>query len=82
MGKCHYAIEKPWNQNEVCQGFTKYSKAMKSAGADGLVWDDATLAEFLAKPRTMIKGTKMSFAGFKKESEITAILEYLRSAGG
>lgn len=64
------------------EGFTKYSKAMKSAGADGLVWDDATLAEFLAKPRTMIKGTKMSFAGFKKVSEITAILEYLRSAGG
>lgn len=58
------------------EGF-KYSKAMISAGEGGLAWDDATMAEYLASPRTMIKGTKMAFAGLKKEAEIADVLAYL-----
>jgi len=61
-------------------GFKKYSKAMKKAGADGLVWDDATLTQFLKKPKAMIKKTKMSFAGLKKDKDLAAILAYLRAA--
>lgn len=56
-----------------------YSKAMASAAKDGLIWDEATLTEFLTKPRAYLKGTKMSFAGFKKPEEITAMLAYLDS---
>ncbi len=60
----------------------KYSKGMTEAGEGGLVWDDTTLAEFLAKPRDYIQRTKMSFAGFRKEEDIGAVIAYLRSVGG
>jgi cytochrome c len=46
----------------------------------GLVWDEATLAGFLAKPKKYLKGTKMSFAGLKKESDIANVIAYLKSA--
>ena len=55
----------------------KYSSALKKAAADGLVWDEANLTAFLTKPKAFLKGTKMSFSGFKKESDITNILAYM-----
>jgi len=63
------------------EGF-KYSKAIMAAAEDGLVWDAASLAEFLTKPKAYLKGTKMSFNGLKKEDERTAVIEYLKSFGG
>lgn len=57
-------------------GFTKSSKAMKKSG---LTWDQATLEQFLAKPRKMVKGTKMSFAGLKKEKDRKAVIAYIRA---
>lgn len=40
----------------------KFSKAMT---ASGIVWTEETLAEYLKKPRAMVKGTKMTFPGIK-----------------
>ncbi|MEX0301872.1 MAG: c-type cytochrome [Leisingera sp.] len=60
------------------EGF-RYSKAMKAAAEGGLVWDEAELAAFLAKPKKYMKGTKMAFAGLKKEGDIEAVIAYLRS---
>lgn len=60
-------------------GFTKYSADMVKAGEDGLVWNEETLAEFLAKPRDVIKRTKMAFAGLKKDEDVDAIIAYLRA---
>ena len=57
----------------------KYSKAMIEAGEGGLVWGDATLAEYLTKPKAMIKGTKMAFAGLKKEDDIANLTAYLKT---
>lgn len=57
----------------------KYSKVMKAAAEGGLIWSDEELSAFLAKPRKYMKGTKMSFAGLKKEADIEAVLTYLRS---
>jgi cytochrome c2 len=51
----------------------KYSKAMIEAGEGGLVWDAATLAQYLASPKGMIKGTKMAFAGLKKDDDIANV---------
>ncbi len=62
------------------EGF-KYSNPMNAAGEGGLVWTDATLAEFLTNPRNYIKGTKMTFAGLKKDDDIKAITAYLASFG-
>lgn len=57
----------------------KYSKALKNMAADGLVWDDDALRAFLAKPRGFMKGTRMGFAGLKKDKDLDAILAYLKS---
>lgn len=60
-------------------GFSKYSPDMKAAGADGLVWNDETLATYLKKPRAVIKRTRMAFAGLKKDADLEAVIAYLRS---
>lgn len=57
----------------------KYSPAMQKAGADGLVWNAETLATYLAKPRAMVKGTKMAFAGLKDQGDIDNIIAYLET---
>lgn len=57
----------------------RYSKSFNAASEDGLTWNDESLADFLTKPRSYIKGTKMSFSGFKKESDIQSMIIYLRS---
>ena len=57
----------------------KYSKAMKAAD---IVWDEASLDAFLKKPRAFLKGTKMTFAGVKKESQRQDLIAYLKEAGG
>jgi len=57
------------------EGF-KYSKAMKAAD---LTWDDSNLDQYLTKPRAFVKGTKMSFAGIKKESQRQDLLAYLKT---
>lgn len=62
----------------VFDGF-KYSNDMSAAGAAGLIWDEATLTEFLTKPKALIKKTKMSFPGLKKEADLQAVIEYLKS---
>ncbi len=56
----------------------KYSKAMKAAD---IVWDEANLDAFLKKPKAFLKGTKMTFAGLKKESQRQDVIAYLKEAG-
>lgn len=57
----------------------KYSSALEEAAGSGLVWSDAELAAFLAKPKSYMKGTKMSFAGFRKDADIEAVIAYLKT---
>ncbi len=56
----------------------KYSKTM--AAAD-FTWDEANLDGFLTKPKKFMKGTKMSFAGLKKESQRADLIAYLNEQG-
>ena len=60
----------------------RYSKAMADAGKGGLVWDEATLAEYLVSPKAKIPGTSMAFAGLKKPKDIADIIAYLKSLPG
>ena len=55
----------------------KYSKPFRALD---FAWDEEKLAEFLAGPRKMVKGTKMGFAGFRKEADIANIIAYLKVA--
>jgi cytochrome c len=83
---CH-ALDEPSNrmgphlvgilgrQAGTAEGF-KYSDAMKESG---VVWDDATLAAYLADPKGFIPGNRMFFPGLKKEGEIQDLLAYLHA---
>jgi cytochrome c2 len=56
------------------KGF-KYSKAMRKAD---IVWDQKNLDAFIKKPRKFLKGTKMRFAGLKKEKDRRDVIAYLK----
>lgn len=59
----------------------KYSSVFQTAANEGRVWDEESMAEFLTRPKEYMKGTKMSFAGFKSDEEIEAIIAYLKAEG-
>lgn len=54
----------------------RYSDALRSAN---LIWDTATLTEFLTNPRDAIPGNRMGFRGFRKIEDIENLLAYLVS---
>ncbi len=55
------------------EGF-KYSKALMEK--DG-VWDFETLNAFLLKPKEWAKGTRMSFAGLRKDEDRAGVIAWL-----
>ena len=55
----------------------KYSSAMRAFG-ESRIWDEATLTEYLAAPRKVVKGTRMAFPGLKKPEDIANVLAYLK----
>lgn len=59
------------------EGFS-YSKAMVAFGEGGAVWDVETLDAFLTGPRKLVKGTRMTFPGLKKEKERADVIAYLQ----
>lgn len=59
------------------EGF-KYSAANKNSG---IVWDEAQFKEYIQNPRAKIPGTTMVFVGLKKQEEIDALWDYLKSFG-
>ena len=52
----------------------KYSKSLISYGKE---WTFEELNGFLIKPATWIKGTKMAYAGLKKEKDRASVIMYL-----
>jgi cytochrome c len=52
----------------------KYSKALASYGKE---WSFEELNGFLIKPATYLKGTKMSYAGLRKETDRASVIKYL-----
>ena len=55
-------------------GDYKYSKAMVAYGKD---WSFAEMNSSLIKPQAYIKGTKMAFAGLRKEKDRASVIKYL-----
>lgn len=58
-------------------GFT-YSKAFERAGAKGLEWHADTLANFIARPKAIVPGTRMSFRGYEDPKDQADLIAYLR----
>uniref|UniRef100_A0A060TGK7 ARAD1D24244p n=1 Tax=Blastobotrys adeninivorans TaxID=409370 RepID=A0A060TGK7_BLAAD len=54
-----------------------YTDANKKAG---VTWDENTLFDYLANPKKYIPGTKMAFAGFKKEKDRNDVITYLKES--
>jgi cytochrome c len=52
----------------------KYSKALAGFGGE---WNFETMNLFLIKPKDYIKGTKMGYAGLKKEKDRASVILYL-----
>ena len=54
-----------------------YSAAMKNSG---IVWSEQTLDSFLADPRGVVPGTKMTYAGIKNAQDRADLIAYLKEA--
>jgi len=56
----------------------KYSKTLASYGKE---WTFEELNGFLKKPASYLKGTKMSYAGLRKEKDRASLIKYLNKNG-
>ena len=54
-----------------------FSEALK---ASGIVWDDKTVADYLKDPKGRVAGTKMVYAGLKRQDQLDDMIAYLRKA--
>ncbi|WP_299963641.1 cytochrome c family protein [uncultured Roseobacter sp.] len=59
-----------------------YSNALMEFAAEGKAWTPEELDAFLEKPRNYMKGTKMSFAGLRKEEDRQNVIAYLATFPG
>lgn len=87
-GQCHTVVKGGGNkQGPALHGFYgkesgtnsdfDYSNANKTSG---IVWSDKHLWMFLINPKQYLPGTKMVFAGLKKEKERADLIAYLKEA--
>lgn len=86
-GACHTATEATNKVGPSLMGIVgrpvatvegyNYSPAMKTFG-EVKTWDEATLAGYLADPKGVVKGTKMSFVGLKKAEDVANVIAYLK----
>ncbi|GAB4352298.1 MAG: hypothetical protein Kow0026_09740 [Oricola sp.] len=60
------------------EGF-KYSGAMTEFAAGGTVWDYDHLNHFIKKPKSLVPGTAMGFAGLSKVQDRADLIAYLRT---
>lgn len=58
-----------------------YSEAMTAHRAEAPTWTYDALDEFLAAPSKDVPGTKMSFAGLKKQEDRINLIAWLRTQG-
>jgi len=55
----------------------EFSDAMKKSG---IVWDDATMADYNRDPKGKVPGTKMVFNGVKNAGQLADLVAYLKEA--
>ena len=55
-----------------------YSKGLRRAASDGLIWDRERLDAYLENPKALVSGTRMSFRGLKAPHDRQDVLAYLR----
>ena len=55
----------------------EFSEAMKKSG---IIWDDATIADYNRDPKGKVPGTKMVFNGVKNAGQLADLVAYLKEA--
>jgi len=68
------------NRNMATGAGFSYSKAFQGMAGDS--WTYGKLNAFLVKPKELVPGTKMQFAGLKKTKDRANLVAYLRSLSG
>ncbi len=58
-----------------------YSDTLVALSEQSTIWTPEELAAFLTKPRDYAKGTKMTFAGLRKEEDRENVIAYLATFG-
>ena len=53
-----------------------YSSAMKKSG---IVWNAASLSQFLHAPRKFVPGTRMGFLGLNRKQDVADVIAYLKT---
>lgn len=56
-----------------------YSEDLAKMKADGKVWDDALLDQYLTNPKAVAPKGKMSFGGLKKPEDRLDLIAFLKS---
>ncbi len=56
-----------------------YSDALRVAGAEGGIWDAETLDAYLANPRQVFKGNRMSFRGLRNDQDRADVIAYIET---
>jgi len=51
---------------------------MLAKGAEGVVWDEATLSHLSPDPKAFVPGTKMTFPGLKNPEDVANVIAYLK----
>ncbi|MFN0263064.1 cytochrome C [Tepidamorphus sp. 3E244] len=57
----------------------RYSRGMKAAAEDGLVWTVENIDRFLQSPRSVVRRTSMSFRGLDDAGERADIIAFLQT---
>lgn len=60
------------------EGF-RYSNGIVAMGEEGTVWTIENLDAYFLKPRDFVEGSRMSFAGLRKDEDRANVIAYLAS---
>lgn len=55
-----------------------YSSGMRAFAADGAVWDEVTLDEFIRRPARLVRGTSMPFSGVRDPKQRRDLIAFLQ----
>jgi cytochrome c len=61
-------------------GATKGFASSEAMTKSGIVWDDKALGDYLKDPKGRVAGTKMVYAGLKRQEQLDDLIAYLRKA--
>jgi cytochrome c len=56
-----------------------YSRGMRNAASEGLVWTEETLDGYIANPRGYVRGNRMAYAGMRDKASRADLIAFLRT---